>query len=153
MNNVINVNQQANIYLNELKNSIATWNYACNEATEYEGQLSETSRHWEGCRQDAANDVFNKHINLSAHCIHLTPSFNFRHYCKVEFDILPSIQVLCFPAPIHIFVLHLHKSCQTYSNYYHFDKSYTESLFLAHLLRSCQLLIHLLLFLLISFAF
>ena len=69
MNNVINVNQQANIYLNELKNSIATWNYACNEATEYEGQLSETSRHWEGCRQDAANDVFNKHINLSAHCI------------------------------------------------------------------------------------
>ena len=68
MNNVINVNQQANIYLNELKNSIANWNYAFNEAREYEGQLGETSRHWEGCRQDAGNDVFSKHINLSVHC-------------------------------------------------------------------------------------
>ena len=68
MNNVINVNQQANIYLNELKNSIANWNFACNKTREYEGQPDETSRHWEDCRQDAANDVFSKHINLSVHC-------------------------------------------------------------------------------------
>ena len=64
----MNSTQQTNIYLDELKNSIANWNYACDEAEEHQGQAGETSLHWDDARQDAANDVLSDYLNFSVHC-------------------------------------------------------------------------------------
>lgn len=69
MNKKIEAQKDKARYLDNLKNSITNWNYACQEANEYEGQLGETSLHWYDAREEAAEEVDYDFAILVAHCI------------------------------------------------------------------------------------
>ena len=69
MNKKIEAQKDAAVLLDNLKNSIANWNYACQEANEYEGQLGETSLHWYDAREEAADEVDADFMFLTVHCI------------------------------------------------------------------------------------
>jgi hypothetical protein len=69
MNKKIEAQKDKARYLDNLKNSIANWNYACQEAEEHEVQDGETSLLAYDAREDAKEEVDYDFAILVAHCI------------------------------------------------------------------------------------
>ena len=69
MNKKIEAQKDKARYLDNLKNSIANWNYACQEAEEHEVQDGEKSLLAYDAREDAKEEVDYDFAILVAHCI------------------------------------------------------------------------------------